>query len=84
MARRESREEADLAPIGDLVPIQRYMPSSGASDKSVMLLCGRVDSSQAGGVYGLAEEHEDIRVVVKSYAEIEAMVDAGRVEPGTR
>jgi ADP-ribose pyrophosphatase len=82
VARRESREEADLAPIGDLVPIQRYMPSSGASDESVMLLCGRVDSSQAGGVYGLAEEHEDIRVVVKSYAEIEAMVDAGRVETG--
>jgi len=58
------------------------MPSSGASDESVMLLCGRVDSSQAGGVYGLAEEHEDIRVVVKSYAEIEAMVDAGQVETG--
>ena len=33
-------------------------------------------------MYGLAEEHEDIRVVVKSYAEIEAMVDAGRVETG--
>jgi len=82
VARRESREEADLAPIGNLVPIQRYMPSSGASDESVMLLCGRVDSSRAGGVYGLAEEHEDIRVVIKSYAEIEAMVDAGQVETG--
>ena len=82
VARRESREEADMAPLGALIPIQRYMPTPGASDESVMLFCGRVDSVAAGGVHGLAEEHEDIRVVVKSVAEIEAMVDAGTVETG--
>ena len=82
VARRESREEANLEPLGDLVPIQRYMPTPGASDESVMLFCGRVDSRHAGGVYGLAAEHEDIRVAVKTVAEIEAMVDAGAVETG--
>ena len=38
--------------------------------------------ARAGGVHGLAEEHEDIRVVVKSWAEIEAMVDAGADRSG--
>jgi len=47
-ARRETREEADLELQGDLVPIQRYMPSPGASGESVMLFCGRVDSRGAG------------------------------------
>jgi ADP-ribose pyrophosphatase len=47
-----------------------------------MLFCGRVDSRNAGGIYGLVDEHEDIRVVVKSFAEIEAMVDAGQIETG--
>jgi ADP-ribose pyrophosphatase len=82
VARRECREEAGLDPIGELIPIQRYLPSPGASDETVMLFCGRVDSRNAGGVHGLADEHEDIRVVVKSFAEIEAMVDTGQVETG--
>ena len=29
VARRETREEADLEPIGELIPIQRYSPSPG-------------------------------------------------------
>ncbi|MBV9863613.1 MAG: NUDIX domain-containing protein [Alphaproteobacteria bacterium] len=82
VARRETREEADLAIIGELVPIQRYMPSPGASDESVMLFCGRVDSSGAEGIHGVADEQEDIRVVVKPLAEIEALLDAGKIENG--
>jgi ADP-ribose pyrophosphatase len=46
----------------------------------VWLYCGRVDSRQAGGIHGLAEEHEDIRVMVKTIAEVEAMLDEGRIE----
>ena len=41
-----------------------------------------MSSRTASGVYGLAEEHENIRVVVKTFAEIEAMVDAGQIETG--
>jgi ADP-ribose pyrophosphatase len=33
-------------------------------------------------VHGLADEDEDIRAVVKSLAEIEAMVDAGKIDTG--
>src|SRR5712691_9145336 len=50
VARRETREEAAVEIIGELTPIQRYLPSPGASDEGVMLFCGRVDSSGAGGI----------------------------------
>jgi ADP-ribose pyrophosphatase len=82
VARRETREEAGIEVIGDLIPILRYSPMTGSSDEAVMLFCGRVDASGAGGIHGIVEEHEDIRVVVKSWAEIEAMVDAGQIESG--
>jgi ADP-ribose pyrophosphatase len=82
VAVRETREEAGLALGGELVPIQRYLPSPGASDESVLLFCARVDATAAAGVHGLAQEGEDIRVVVKSMAEIEALLDAGAIENG--
>src|SRR5215467_16087980 len=72
VAIRETREETGLTLIGEPVPIQQYLPSTGASDESVFLFCGRVDSTSAGGVHGLPEEHEDIRVVVKPWAEIQS------------
>jgi ADP-ribose pyrophosphatase len=80
VARREAREEANLDPIGDLVPIQTMLPASGSYDEAVSLFCGRVDSQDAGGVHGVAAEQEDIRVVVKTIAEIDAMLDAGSIE----
>jgi ADP-ribose pyrophosphatase len=80
VARREVREEANLDPIGALLPIQTMMPASGSLDEVIFLFCGRVDASGAGGVHGLAEEHEDIRVVVKGFSEIEAILDNGQIE----
>jgi ADP-ribose pyrophosphatase len=80
VAAREIGEETGLAAIGPLVPIQCMLPACGSFDEVVWLYCGRVDASAAGGVHGLAEEHEDIRVIVKTIAEVEAMLDAGRIE----
>src|SRR6202163_462999 len=82
VARRESREEAGIEPIGELIPIHRYMPSPGDSDEAVMLFCGRVASRGAAGIHGLPEEQEDIRVMVKTMAELETMVETGRIETG--
>jgi ADP-ribose pyrophosphatase len=82
VAARETREETGLDLIGEPLPIQRYLPSAGGSDENVHLYCGRVEADGAGGIHGLPEEHEEIRVVVKTLAEIEAMVDAGRIENG--
>jgi ADP-ribose pyrophosphatase len=82
VGRRETIEEAGIQPVGELIPIQRYLPMPGSSDETVMLFCGRVDASGASGVHGLADEHEDIRVAVKTMAELEAMLDAGQIETG--
>jgi ADP-ribose pyrophosphatase len=82
VAIRETREEAGLELIGAPLAIQRYLPSTGDSDESVLLYCGRVDSRHAGGVHGLPDEHEDIRVVVKTVAEIEELLDNGAIDSG--
>ena len=82
VAIRETREEAGLVLTGELIPIQRYLPSPGDLDESVFLFCARVDSTVAAGVHGLPEEGEDIRVVVKTLSEVEAMLDAGAIENG--
>jgi len=82
VARREAVEEAGLEIIGEPIPIQRYTPTPGDSDQATMLFCGRVDSRNAGGVHGVPEEDEDIRVVVKPMGEIERMVDAGEIDNG--
>jgi ADP-ribose pyrophosphatase len=80
VARREVHEETGLVPLGPLVPIQTILPATGSLDEAVPLFCSRVDSRLASGIHGLAEEHEDIRVLVKTVAEIEAMLDAGEIE----
>jgi ADP-ribose pyrophosphatase len=82
VAVRETHEETGLALIGEPIPIQRYLSSAGNSDEAVVLFCGRVDSTAAAGVHGLPEEHEDIRVVVKTLAEVEVLLDRGAIESG--
>src|SRR5215472_11772922 len=82
VAVRETGEETGLAMIGEPIPIQHYLSSAGNSDEGIFLFCGRVDSTTAAGVHGLPEEHEDIRVVVKTSAEIEALLDGGAIESG--
>jgi ADP-ribose pyrophosphatase len=80
VAIRETREEANLDLLGPLLPIQCFMPATGSFDETVELFCGRVDSAGAEGLYGMPEEQEDIRVVVKTVAEIEEMLDRGEID----
>lgn len=80
VARREAAEEAGLIVTGELVPIHRFITSPGGSTETVALFCGSVDASRAGGVYGLADEHEDIKVVVKSYTEIRRLLREDGIE----
>ena len=78
VARRESQEEAGAA-IGTLIPISRYMVSPGGASESVQVYCGRVDSKGLGGIHGLPEENEDIRVEVQSFAAAMVALDAGKI-----
>lgn len=63
VARRELKEEANIEPYA-LEYICNYLSSPGGCDEKLHLYCGLSDLSQAGGVYGLPEEGEDIRVHV--------------------
>ncbi|WP_339080247.1 NUDIX domain-containing protein [Pseudomonas sp. TMP9] len=79
VARREALEEANLA-LTSLWPITQYYPSPGGSDERVHLYVGRCDSNGAGGVYGLAEEGEDIRVHVWPLEDALAAIKDGRID----
>ena len=61
--RREIMEEAGID-AQQLEKICEYYTSPGGSNEHITLYCAVVDLHAAGGIYGLAEECEDIRVVV--------------------
>jgi ADP-ribose pyrophosphatase len=77
VAHREAREEAGCT-IRDLVRICHYLVSPGGSSETVQLYCGRVDSTGVGGIHGLPEEHEDIRVEVVPFGEARKRLLASR------
>ena len=79
VARREAVEEAGLT-LGALWPVCAYYPSPGGSDERVHLFVGRCDSVGAGGIHGLEEEGEDIRVHVLSFEDALARVRDGRID----
>ncbi|GED21301.1 NUDIX domain-containing protein [Halomonas halmophila] len=79
VARREAMEEAGCS-VGELHEVHTYYPSPGACDEQVTLFCGLIDSRGLGGVHGLAEEHEDIRVHVLSFPRCWELLQAGRLD----
>jgi ADP-ribose pyrophosphatase len=75
---RESLEEADCV-VSDLHFLYKYFSSPGCLTETVFLYCGRVDASNAGGIYGLKEEGEDIRVFTATPEETYQMLKDGRI-----
>ena len=61
VARRECEEEAGVTPV-DLLAIGQFYTSAGGTSEYHRLFVGRVDAGAAGGLHGLVEEAEDIRV----------------------
>lgn len=58
---REAMEEANLQLL-EVLPIVEYLVSPGGATERISLFCARADLSKAGGIHGLGEEGEDIRV----------------------
>ncbi len=56
---RELEEEAGLTARA-LIPITQFYPTPGSCDEYTHLFCAICDLSGAGGLFGLAEEGEDI------------------------
>lgn len=78
VVRREAVEEAGCT-ITDLLPVCHYLATPGGSSESMFVFCGRVDSENAGGIHGLSEEYENIRVVVAPVADAIEWLDEGRI-----
>jgi ADP-ribose pyrophosphatase len=76
VARREMEEETGC-PVSRLEPIGSYLSSPGGASEHVSLFAGQVDSRKAGGLHGLADENEDIRVLVQPWKEVEAGLKRG-------
>ena len=79
VARREAREEADLE-LHELLPVMTYYPSPGGSDERVYLYVARCCVAGVGGVFGVEEEGEDIRVHVWPLADALKAVQDGRID----
>jgi ADP-ribose pyrophosphatase len=79
VARREALEEAGCR-IGELVEIARVLVSPGGTSQTTAIYCGRTESENIGGIHGLDDEHEDIRVRAVPFNAAWEMVRAGRIE----
>lgn len=78
VANREALEEANCT-ISNLHFITQYWVSPSISGEKITLFCAQTDASKAGGIYGLPEEGEDIRVVVLKREEAYQAVVNGRI-----
>ncbi|MEM9439206.1 MAG: NUDIX domain-containing protein [Pseudomonadota bacterium] len=82
VAKREAKEESGLELMA-LQPIFRYFASPGGSTETVDLFFAAVDSREAGGYFGLAEDGEDIKVHVVASDLAEAWLNEGRIKVAT-
>ena len=78
VAIREVKEETDCEVQG-LVKICEFLVSPGISNERIILFCGKVDSSSAGGIHGLEHEGEDISVEVLNLKSAEDELYTGRI-----
>jgi len=79
VARREALEEAGLT-LGRLQPMLSYLSSPGGTTERIHLLLGELIAPVQTGVFGLAEEHEDIKVHLLSRAEAMQLLATGKID----
>jgi ADP-ribose pyrophosphatase len=81
-ARREAIEEAGVK-LSGLELIGSFYVIPGYSDDQVTFYCGFVQAESAGGIHGLAEEGEDVRVVVLDAEQAISELFSGRINTTT-
>jgi len=79
VARREAQEEAGLT-LGRMLPLLSYLSSPGGTSERIWLYLGELTAPVTGGVFGLAEEQEDIRVHVLPRAAAIDLLNAGKID----
>jgi ADP-ribose pyrophosphatase len=78
-ARREAMEEAGCE-VQDLHPIASYFSSPGGTSEYIHLFAGRINALAEGGVFGIASEHEDIRVHVLDATRVISMLYGNKIQ----
>ena len=78
LCHREAKEEAGLI-IDHLEPALRFFTSPGGSSEFLHTFVARTDASDAGGIHGLDQENEDIRVLVVDFKEAIDRLEDGKI-----
>ncbi|HHF6596435.1 ADP-ribose diphosphatase [Haemophilus influenzae] len=81
VALRESEEEAGIQ-VKNLTHCLSVWDSPGGIVERIHLFAGEVDSSQAKGIHGLAEENEDIKVHVVKREQAYQWMCEGKIDNG--
>ncbi len=79
VAVRESKEEAGLT-LDKLELIAHYLASPGSTTEEIYIYYTETDLSDAGGLFGLEEEGEDIRLHVLKADDAIAMLDSRKIK----
>lgn len=78
VVRREAVEEAGCI-ITELIHICEYLVSPGGTSEIISLYCGKVDATGVGGIHGLDEENEDIKVTAIPYSDAIELMNNGKI-----
>lgn len=76
VVRREVQEEAGCT-VTDLEFVMNLYPSPGSTSEQVAMYVGRTSTEGVGGIHGLDQEAEDIRVFTIGFAALMDLVDKG-------
>lgn len=79
VVKREALEEAGVE-IERLIPIHEYYSSVGGSAEKLYLYLGLCSLKNAGGIYGVEGEDEDIRAFVLPREEVFSLLEANVFE----
>jgi len=78
VAYRESIEESGCE-VQELIKIMDFFTSPGGTSELLTLFCGKVDTTDVGGIHGLVHEHEDIAVKAVPFNEVCELLENGKL-----
>ena len=78
VAIREAIEEANCK-VSNLHHVSSFFPSPGGFAEMSHVYIGKTDTTNLGGIYGLSEEGEDIRVLIVSSSNAIEMLHKGKI-----
>ncbi|MDH5357953.1 MAG: NUDIX domain-containing protein [Gammaproteobacteria bacterium] len=78
VAYRESIEEAGCE-IQELIKINDFFTSPGGTSELLTLFCGKVDTTDVGGIHGLDHENEDIAVTAMKFDDVYQLLRDGKI-----